>query len=78
MYQTKAASQSVGVIAQLVAILIMVAKLAGIDISADLTGVAENAGMMIDGGALLAAQLTALYGRLRADKKITGLFTPTK
>lgn len=74
MYQTKAATQSVGVIAQLVAIFILVAKLAGVDISADLAGVAENAGAMIDGGALLSAQMVALYGRLRADKQITGLF----
>lgn len=78
MYQTKAASQSVGVVAQLVAILILAAKLGGIDISADLTGVAENTGMLIDGGALLVAQMTALYGRLRADKRITGLFKPTE
>lgn len=74
MYATKAASQSVGVVAQLVAILILMAKMAGVDISADLTGMAHNTGMMVDGGALLLAQLTALYGRLRADKQITGLF----
>jgi len=76
MYQTKAASQSVGVVAQLIAILILMAKLVGIDITEDLTGAAENVGAMVDGGALLTAQMMALYGRLRADKKISGLFKP--
>jgi len=74
MYQTKAATQSVGVIAQVVAIVVMSMKLAGIDISADVANAPENIGNAIDATMIVVAQLTALWGRLRADKKISGLF----
>lgn len=74
MYQTKAASQSVGVIAQLIAIITMSLKLFGVDISADVADVPANAGNAIDAVMILVAQGTALYGRLRADKKIVGMF----
>jgi len=49
-------------------------KLAGIDISADVANAPENIGNAIDATMIVVAQLTALYGRLRADKKISGLF----
>jgi len=74
MYQTKAATQSVGVIAQVVAIVVMSMKLAGIDISADVANAPDNIGNAIDATMIVVAQLTALWGRLRADKKISGLF----
>lgn len=74
MYATKAATQSVGVIAQVVAIVVMSLKLAGVDISADVTNAPENIGNAIDATMIVVAQLTALWGRLRADKKISGLF----
>ena len=74
MYQTKAATQSVGVIAQVVAIVVMSMKLAGIDISADVANAPENIGNAIDATMIVVAQLTALWGRLRADTKISGLF----
>lgn len=74
MYQTKAATQSVGVIAQVVAIIVMSMKLAGVDISADVADVPANLGNAIDAAMILVAQATALYGRLRANQKITSLF----
>lgn len=74
MYQTKAASQSVGVIAQVVAIVTMSLKLAGVDISADVANAPENIAGAIDATLIVVAQLTALWGRLRADKKISGMF----
>lgn len=74
MYRTKAASQSVGVIAQIVAIIVMGLKLAGVDIAADVADVPVNAGNAIDAVLILVAQVTALWGRLRADTKISGLF----
>lgn len=78
MYRTKAASQSVGVVAQLVAILILGLKMAGIDISADVAGLTDHVGTLVDAGALLTAQVIALYGRLRADTKINSVFKPKK
>lgn len=76
MYKTKAASQSVGVIAQVIAIIVMVLKLSGVDISADVADVPANAGNVIDAVMILVAQLTALWGRLRADTKISSVFKP--
>ena len=73
-YQTKAATQSLGVIAQVVAIIVMVLKLAGVDISAEVADVPTNAANAIDAVLILVAQMTALYGRLRADKRITSVF----
>lgn len=76
MYKTKAASQSVGVIAQLIAIVAMSLKLAGVDVSADVANAPENIGNAIDAVLIVVAQLTALWGRVRAEQKITGLFKP--
>lgn len=78
MYTTKAATQSVGVIAQVVAIVIVALKLAGVDISSDVTNAPENIGNAIDAVMIVVAQLTALWGRLRADKKISSIFKPKK
>lgn len=74
MYQTKAATQSVGVIAQVVAIVTMSLKLGGVDVSAEVSDLPNQAANLIDAAVIVIAQLTALWGRLRADKKITGLF----
>lgn len=76
MYETKAATQSVGVIAQVVAIVVMSLKLAGVDISADVADVPANLGNAIDAVMILVAQATALYGRLKANKQITSVFKP--
>jgi hypothetical protein len=74
MYKTKTATQSVGVIAQVVAIIVMSLKLAGVDISAEVADLPNQAANAIDAVLILTAQLTALWGRLRADTKISGLF----
>lgn len=76
MYQTKAATKSLSVVAQLVAIVVMALAMAGIDISADVAGLPEKVAGTTDAALVLIAQLVALYGRLRADKKISGLFKP--
>jgi hypothetical protein len=74
MYQTKTATQSLGVVAQVVAIITMSLKLAGVDISAEVADVPANVAAGIDAALILAAQATALYGRLRANKQIRGIF----
>lgn len=76
MIETKSASHSVGVIAQVIAIIIMGLKLAGVDVSADLANAPENIGNLIDAAMIVAAQATALWGRLRATREITSLFKP--
>lgn len=75
MYQTKAAIKSVGVVSQLLAIAVIVAKMAGVDIGEDVAGLSDKVGAAVDAGAILTLELTALWGRLRANKKISGLFS---
>jgi hypothetical protein len=74
LYQTKAATQSVTFVAQLLAILIIIAKMSGVDISEDVAGLPDKLGAAVDTVAILVLELTALYGRLRAKAQITGLF----
>lgn len=75
MYQTKAAIKSVGVVSQLLAIAVIAAMMAGIDLGEDVAGLPEKVGAAVDAVAIISLELIALWGRLRADKKITGLFT---
>jgi hypothetical protein len=75
MYQTKAAIKSVGVVSQLLAIAVIVAKMSGVDIGEDVAGLPEKVGAAVDAGAILVLELTALWGRLRANKRISGLFS---
>lgn len=76
MYQTKAATQSLGITAQVLAILVAMLKLNGVDISNDVVGIPEQVAHITDMVALLGLQLAALWGRIRATKPITGLFKP--
>lgn len=74
-YQTKAAVQSVGVVAQVAVIAVTSAKLfAGVDISADVAGLPHAVGNVVDAVTILGLQLTALWGRLRATKRIVSIF----
>lgn len=75
MYQTKAAIKSVGVVSQLLAIAVIAAKMAGIDLGEDVADLPEKVGAAVDAVAIISLEIMALWGRLRADKKITGLFT---
>ena len=74
MYQTKTAAKSLGVVSQIVAIILMSLKLAGVDLAEDASGLPENVATLVDAGMILVAQLTALYGRFRATTRITGVF----
>ena len=74
MYQTKAATHSLSIVSQLVAIVLMSLKLAGIDLAEDASGLPDNVASLVDAGMILSAQLAALYGRFRATTRITGIF----
>jgi hypothetical protein len=73
-YQTKAATQSMGVVTQLLAIVVAMLMMAGVDISAEVANIPAQVASLVDGGTLLGLQVAALYGRLRANKRITGIF----
>jgi len=74
MYETKAATQSTTVIAQLLAIAVIVGNMAGLNIGADVAGLTEKVGLAVDATVVLVLELVALWGRLRAKARITGLF----
>ena len=73
MYQTKAAVQSVGVVAPIISIVVIVLQMMGIDAAKDLTGVPDQIGQIVDNGAIIFGIVMGIWGRLRATKQITGV-----
>lgn len=74
-YQTKAATKSLGAVSQFLLVIIATFKLiTGEDISADLAGLPEMVASFVDAGTVLVLAILGLYGRLRANKRITGIF----
>lgn len=73
-YQTKAAIKSVGVVGPAVAFIVAGFNAAGIDIAADVAGVTEAVGHLIDNAIILAGAAAGVYGRVRAQAEITGVF----
>ena len=74
MYQTKAAAQSLGIVAPLIAILVIALGMFGVDISADVVGLPEKIAGAVDSVLIIVAVFAGIVGRLRATKKISGLF----
>lgn len=73
-YQTKAAIKSVGVVGPAVAFIVAALNAFGIDVSADVAGVTAAVGHLVDNGVILVGAAAGVYGRLRADKRISGIF----
>ena len=71
---TKPAIKSLGVTGPLVAILVIVAGMLGVDVSADVAGVPETIAGTIDNVVILSGIVVGIYGRLRASTLISGLF----
>lgn len=78
MNQTKAAVTSVGFWGTLIASLVALANLAGVDISGSVTGMDAEISGVFDKAFVLVAAVIGLYGRFKATAQITGLFTPKK
>lgn len=74
MYQTKAAVKSLGVVAPLIAILVIALGMMGVDISGDVAGFPEKIAGAIDSVLAIVAIATGIVGRLRAETKISGIF----
>ncbi len=74
MYQSKAAIKSVGVVGPAVAFIVAGFNAAGIDISGEVAGVTEAVGYLIDNAIILAGAGAGVWGRVRAQAKITGVF----
>lgn len=74
MYQTKAATQSLGVVAPLVAILVIALGMFGVDISEEVTGLPEKIASAIDSVLAIVAIVLGIIGRVRAKAEISGLF----
>ena len=74
MYQSKAAIKSVGVVGPAVAFIVAGFKAAGIDISGEVAGVTEAVGHLIDNAIILAGAAAGVWGRVRAQAEITGVF----
>ena len=76
MYKSKAAIKSVGVVGPAVAFIVAGFSAAGVDISADVAGVTEAVGHLIDNAIILMGAGAGVYGRVRAQAEITGVFKP--
>lgn len=74
MYKTKAAIQSVGVVGPAVAFVVAGFNAAGVDITADVAGVTEAVGHVIDNVIILVGAGAGMWGRIRARDEITGIF----
>jgi hypothetical protein len=74
MYQSKAAIKSVGVVGPAVAFIVAGFNAAGIDISGEVVGVTEAVGYLIDNAIILAGAAAGVWGRVRAQAEITGVF----
>jgi hypothetical protein len=73
-YQSKAAIKSVGVVGPAVAFIVAGFGAAGVDISAEVAGVTEAVGHLIDNAIILIGAGAGVYGRVRAQAEITGFF----
>lgn len=73
-YQTKAAIKSVGVVGPAVAFIVAGFNAAGIDISGEVAGVTEAVGHLIDNAIILIGAGAGVWGRVRAQAEITGVF----
>lgn len=74
MYQSKAAIKSVGVVGPAIAFLVAGLNAFGVDVSGDVAGVTEAVGHMIDNAIILMGAAAGVYGRIRAQAEITGIF----
>lgn len=74
MYTTKVAAKSLGVVAPLVAILVIALGMAGVDISGDVAGLPEKIAASVDSVLVIVAIVAGIVGRLRAKTKISGWF----
>ena len=74
-FQTKAATQSLGAVSQALLIVIATVKLiTGEDISAEVANLPAMVAQLVDAGVILGLAVVGLYGRLRANTRITGIF----
>lgn len=74
MYQTKAAAQSLGIVAPIIAILVIALGMFGIDVSSDVAGLPEKIAGTVDSVLAIVAIGAGMVGRVRASKRITGVF----
>ena len=75
-YVSKPAIKSLGIVGPVLAILVIVAGMFGVDISGDVAGVSDRIAGIIDSGVALVGIAVGIYGRLTATKQISGLFKP--
>lgn len=75
LYQTKTAAKSLGVVAPLIAILVIALGMMGVDISGDVAGLPEKIAASVDSVLVIVAIVAGIVGRLRAETKISGWFT---
>jgi hypothetical protein len=73
MNDTKAAITSVGFWGPLIASVVVLAKLAGYDISENVVGLDVLIAQTVDNLVILGGALAGIYGRWTAKKQITGL-----
>lgn len=76
MYETKAAAQSLGVVGPLVALVVYALGLFGIDATAELADAPARIAGIVDNVVIIGGILGGIYGRFRADKRITGVLKP--
>lgn len=74
MYQSKAAIRSLGVVGPAVAFLVQLLNTVGVDVSAEVVGVTQAVGHLIDSSIVLSGAAAGIYGRVRAKSKISGWF----
>ena len=74
MYKTKAAIKSVGVVGPAIAFMVAGLGAAGVDVSSDIAGTTEAVGNLIDNAIVLIGAAAGVYGRIRAQAEITGIF----
>lgn len=74
MYESKAAIKSIGIVAPVIAVLVIALGIFGINISADVAGLPDKIAGVIDGGIAIVAIAVGIYGRIRATASIAGLF----
>lgn len=70
----KSAITSSGFWGTLIAAVVALLGIFGVDVSADVAGLDDKISTAVNSIIILGAALTGLWGRLTADKKITSLF----
>lgn len=76
MYETKAAASSIGVVGPLVALVVYALGMFGVDASVELAVVPAKVAAIVDNAVIVGGIVAGIYGRLRANKRISGVFVP--